>query len=70
MNDDDALTQIREQGYAVIPELEDRALSEAAAIPRERAREMSPRVRELLGYSIHPPFMGHVAGIHPGKLLR
>ena len=40
------------------------------SIPRERAREMSPRVRELLGYSIHPPFMGHVAGVHPGKLLR
>jgi len=27
------------------------------------------RVRELLGYSIHPPFMGHVDGRHPGKQL-
>ncbi len=27
------------------------------------------RVRELLGYSIHPPFMGHVDGRHPGKRL-
>jgi ectoine hydroxylase-related dioxygenase (phytanoyl-CoA dioxygenase family) len=27
------------------------------------------RVRDLLGYSIHPPFMGHVDGRHPGKRL-
>ena len=23
----------------------------------------------LLGYSIHPPFMGHVGGVHPARLL-
>jgi ectoine hydroxylase-related dioxygenase (phytanoyl-CoA dioxygenase family) len=40
------------------------------SIPRENARAMSPRVQELLGYSIHPPFMGMVAGVHPAKLLR
>ncbi len=40
------------------------------SIPREQARAMSPRLQALLGYSIHPPFMGHVAGVHPGKLLR
>jgi hypothetical protein len=28
------------------------------------------RARELIGYSIHPPFMGHVDGRHPAKLLR
>jgi len=39
------------------------------SVPRERARRMSPRVRELLGYSIHPPFMGQVAGRHPEKTL-
>ena len=39
------------------------------SIPRERAARMSPRVQGLLGYSIHPPFMGHVRGIHPRKLL-
>lgn len=39
------------------------------SVPRERAREMSPRIRELLGYSIHPPFMGQLAGRHPEKSL-
>jgi len=39
------------------------------SIPRERARAMSPRLRELLGYSIHPPFMGQLAGRHPEKSL-
>ena len=38
-------------------------------IPPETARTMSERVRELLGYSIHPPFMGHVNGLHPRRLL-
>jgi ectoine hydroxylase-related dioxygenase (phytanoyl-CoA dioxygenase family) len=40
------------------------------AVPPEqvRALDMSPRVRALLGYSIHPPFMGHVGGIHPERL--
>jgi ectoine hydroxylase-related dioxygenase (phytanoyl-CoA dioxygenase family) len=39
------------------------------SIPRERAKAMSPRLRELLGYSIHPPFMGQLAGRHPEKSL-
>jgi len=39
------------------------------SIPRARARRMPPRVQELLGYSIHPPFMGHVNGLHPRRLL-
>ena len=39
------------------------------SIPRERVRAMSPRLRELLGYSIHPPFMGQLAGRHPEKSL-
>jgi hypothetical protein len=30
---------------------------------------MSQRVQELLGYSIHPPFMGHVNGVHPRRVL-
>ena len=30
---------------------------------------MSLRLRELLGYSIHPPFMGQLAGRHPEKSL-
>jgi len=39
------------------------------AVRRERAARMSPRLQGLLGYSIHPPFMGHVGGIHPARLL-
>ena len=35
----------------------------------ERVAAMPERVRELLGYSIHPPFMGHVRGRHPKRLL-
>jgi len=34
-----------------------------------RALEYSPRVREMLGYSIHPPFMGMVDGMHPSRLI-
>jgi ectoine hydroxylase-related dioxygenase (phytanoyl-CoA dioxygenase family) len=39
------------------------------SVPRERVRAMSPRLRQLIGYSIHPPFMGQLAGRHPEKSL-
>jgi ectoine hydroxylase-related dioxygenase (phytanoyl-CoA dioxygenase family) len=39
------------------------------SVPKEIARTLSPRVQELLGYSIHPPFMGHVKGMHPRRVL-
>jgi ectoine hydroxylase-related dioxygenase (phytanoyl-CoA dioxygenase family) len=39
------------------------------SVPRERAKAMSARLRQLLGYSIHPPFMGQLAGRHPEKAL-
>ena len=39
------------------------------ATPPELTTTLSPRVRELMGYSIHPPFMGHVGGRHPDKRL-
>jgi ectoine hydroxylase-related dioxygenase (phytanoyl-CoA dioxygenase family) len=39
------------------------------AIPPERVSRMSPRVQALLGYSIWPPFMGHVTASHPLKTL-
>jgi len=42
----------------------------ALAVPAEAAENLPERARELIGYSIHPPFMGHVNGRHPGKLLR
>jgi ectoine hydroxylase-related dioxygenase (phytanoyl-CoA dioxygenase family) len=40
------------------------------AVPADIARELPERARELIGYSIHPAFMGHVDGRHPAKLLR
>lgn len=39
------------------------------AVPPEKARALSPRAQALLGYSIHPPFMGYVDGMHPVRLL-
>jgi ectoine hydroxylase-related dioxygenase (phytanoyl-CoA dioxygenase family) len=39
------------------------------SIPAERTREMSPRLQAMLGYSIYPPFMGHIRGLHPRRLL-
>ncbi len=38
-------------------------------VPVEVAREMPERLREMLGYSIHPPFMGQLSASHPEKAL-
>src|SRR5712672_1188201 len=42
----------------------------ALAVPAELAKKLPERARELIGYSIYPPFMGQVDGVHPGRLLR
>lgn len=39
------------------------------AVPPAEAARMSPRVQSLLGYSIHPPFMGQVTAYHPRRAL-
>ena len=39
------------------------------SVPRARARACSEHVQRMLGYSIHPPFMGFVDGMHPKRLL-
>lgn len=39
------------------------------AVPPQIAATLPERARELLGYSIHPPFMGYVDGVHPRRLL-
>ncbi len=39
------------------------------AIGTDGARSLAPRLQELIGYSIHPPFMGMIDGRHPIKLL-
>ena len=33
------------------------------------AADYPPALQSLLGYSIHPPFMGHIGGRHPLKTL-
>jgi ectoine hydroxylase-related dioxygenase (phytanoyl-CoA dioxygenase family) len=40
------------------------------AVPPDVAASLPERARELIGYSIHPPFMGHVDGVHPRRLLQ
>jgi ectoine hydroxylase-related dioxygenase (phytanoyl-CoA dioxygenase family) len=39
------------------------------SVPVEVARQMPVRLQELLGYSIHPPFMGQLSASHPVKAL-
>lgn len=36
---------------------------------RETVRTVSEDIRRMLGYSIHPPFIGQVEGMHPKRLL-
>src|SRR6185369_8041755 len=38
-------------------------------VPIDVARQMPPRLQALLGYSIHPPFIGQVTASHPIKAL-
>ena len=46
-------------------QLENMALTILPAI----ARTLPERAQQLIGYSIHSPFMGYVDGCHPGRLL-
>lgn len=36
---------------------------------RQTARAVSEDIRRMLGYCIHPPFIGRVDGMHPKRLL-
>ena len=38
-------------------------------VPQDVARQMPARLQELLGYSIHPPFIGQLTASHPVKAL-
>jgi ectoine hydroxylase-related dioxygenase (phytanoyl-CoA dioxygenase family) len=38
-------------------------------VPADVARQMPPRLQALLGYSIHPPFIGQMTASHPMKAL-
>ncbi|WP_280356596.1 phytanoyl-CoA dioxygenase family protein [Nocardia otitidiscaviarum] len=37
--------------------------------PHDIVRTVSEDIRRMLGYSIHPPFIGQVNGMHPKRLL-
>lgn len=39
------------------------------AVPLEIAAGLPRRAQELLGFSIHPPIMGYVDGMHPARLI-
>lgn len=41
----------------------------ALAVPPAIACTLPRRAQELIGYSIHPPFMGYVDGVHPRRML-
>jgi len=43
--------------------------SQLLIVPPDAARACSDRMRALLGYSIHPPFLGQVDGMHPLRLV-
>ncbi len=38
-------------------------------LTKEIVRSLSPQLRSLIGYSVHPPFMGMVDGKHPLRTL-
>ena len=39
------------------------------SVTPDKARALTPRVQEMVGSSVLEPFMGHVAGVHPRRLL-
>jgi ectoine hydroxylase-related dioxygenase (phytanoyl-CoA dioxygenase family) len=39
------------------------------AVPKQTVQKLPRRLQELLGYNIHPPFIGYVDGRHPLKYL-
>jgi hypothetical protein len=43
--------------------------SQLLIVPPDDARQCSERMRTMLGYSIHPPFIGQVDGMHPLRLV-
>jgi len=43
--------------------------SQLLIVPPDAARACTDRMRSMLGYSIHPPFIGQVDGMHPLRLV-
>ena len=38
-------------------------------VPRDVVRELPEKLQELLGYNVHPPFLGYVDGRHPRRYI-
>jgi ectoine hydroxylase-related dioxygenase (phytanoyl-CoA dioxygenase family) len=43
--------------------------TQLVAVPPEVVRDLPPRLQELLGYNVYPPFLGYVDGRHPRRAL-
>jgi ectoine hydroxylase-related dioxygenase (phytanoyl-CoA dioxygenase family) len=43
--------------------------SQLLIVPPDKAKACTPRMQSMLGYSIHPPFIGQVEGMHPLRLV-
>jgi ectoine hydroxylase-related dioxygenase (phytanoyl-CoA dioxygenase family) len=43
--------------------------SQLLIAPPDKARHLPPRIQTMLGYNIHPPFIGQVEGKHPLRLV-
>ena len=52
-----------------IPGQNKNPLASGALTKLHIARTVSDDLRRMLGYSIHPPFVGAVDGLHPLRLL-
>jgi len=39
-------------------------------VPLEKVADLHPTLQSMIGYSIHPPFIGHINGLHPLKTLQ
>lgn len=37
------------------------------SVPFDQVHELPEAIQSMIGYSIHPPFIGHVDGRHPLK---
>jgi hypothetical protein len=72
---------LRQQGFVIVPDLvppTDLEVVRRALRPHLEALLLgrndfeghrTQRVQALLGYTIHPPFMGHANGLHPRRVL-
>ena len=39
------------------------------SFPKHEVMSLHPRLQSMIGYSIHPPFIGHSNGLHPLKTI-